>query len=166
MHPLTASFAARWDRQLRLSTPLICALILFLVFILPSAQGSVWLIKGALLVTLAGVWAWAPRRYEVGGDGLIIRRWIGSVRIPLSGLKSARFMSPGELRGATRTWAVGCCFGYYGRFLNGLESQRWYVTDRRSCVRLDCTAEVVVISPSNPAACLSALDRIVLGSKG
>jgi hypothetical protein len=166
MHPLTVSFAARWDNQLRLSTLVICALVLSLVFILPSAQGWVWLIKIALLVTVAGVWAWAPRLYRVEGDELIVRRLIGSVRIPLAGLRAARLMSPDELRGATRTWAVGCCFGYFGRFLNGVESQSWYVTDRKSCVRLDCAVGVVVISPSNPRACLSALDRFETYPKG
>jgi Bacterial PH domain len=166
MHPLTTSFAARWDKQLRLSTPLICALVLSLVFILPSTRGWVWLIKVALLVTVIGVWAWAPRRYKVEGDELIIRRLIGSVRIPLSGLRNARLMSPDELLGATRSWAVGCCFGYFGRFLNGFESQSWYVTDRRSCVRLDCAVGVVIISPSNPAACLSALDCFAIRSGG
>src|ERR1039458_3819326 len=111
MHPLTVSFAARWDRQLKVSTPLICALVLALVFILPSGRGWVWLIKVALLVTVVGVWAWAPRLYRVEGDELIIRRLIGDVRIPLSGLRDARIMSPDEFRGAARTWAVGCCFG-------------------------------------------------------
>lgn len=106
MHPLMVSFPARWDRQLRLSTPLSCALVLALVLFWPSGRGWVWLINIALLVTVAGIWAWAPRLYKVEGDELIIRRLIGSVRIPLSGLRIARLMSPDELRGATRTWAV------------------------------------------------------------
>jgi|ERR1039458_451235 hypothetical protein len=157
MLPASASFAAPWDRQLRISTPLICALIIALVVIVPSPSVALWFVKGAMLVLLFGIFAWAPRAYRIEGNELVVRRWIGSPRIPLSDPSRARLMPPGEVRGATRIWAVGCCFGYYGRFLNGFEHQTWYVTDRQSCVRLDCSAGIVVVSPSSPADFLSAL---------
>jgi hypothetical protein len=156
MHPETVTFAARWDNRLRISTPLISALVVSVVLILPG-QPWTWLAKGVLVVMLAGIWAWAPKSYRVEQDDLIVKRLAGEVRIPLAGLRNARIMRPDETRGAVRIWAVGGCFGYFGRFLNGLETQTWYVTDTRKCVRLDCVPDTVVISPSDPPAFLSAL---------
>ncbi len=61
------------------------------------------------------------------------------------------------MQGTARVWAVGGLFGYFGQFLNGTESQDWYVTDLQRCVRLECAAGVVVVSPSDPAAFLAAV---------
>lgn len=160
MPPDSASFAALWDKRLRVCTPLICAVIVFVVLSLPWGPVWLWLIKGPLLVMIAGIWAWAPRAYRVEGDYLIIRRLIGDVRIPLQGLRQARLMSPEELRGTVQIWAVGCFFGYFGKFLTGVESQIWYVTDTQRCVRLDCPPHIVVISPSDPVAFMSALPSL------
>jgi len=157
MLPVPTSFAARWDSQLRVCTLLICTLVIGLALAVPPRITGLWFIRGGLLIMLVGVWAWAPRAYRIDGNELIVRRWIGSIRISLLPLKDARLMPPEELRGAARIWAVGCCFGYYGRFLNGLDPQTWYVTDRQSCVRLDCAGGVVVVSPSRPADFLLAL---------
>jgi|ERR1039457_6011246 hypothetical protein len=164
MFPAPTSFAARWDTHLRIFTPLICSFIAGLVVFVPSPIIALWFIKGALLALVLGVWAWGPRAYQIQGNELLVRRWVGSIRIPLSGLSEARRIPPEELRGAIRTWAVGFCFGYYGRFLNGFERQTWYVTDRQSCVRLVCSAGVVVISPSAPADFVSALPVVATRS--
>jgi len=155
MHPV--SFAAPWDKSLKTSTSLVSALFLALMFLLPSATGWQWLVKGGMLLLLAGLAAWAPRSFVIDGDRLIVRRFIGRVCISLAGLNDAQLLELGALRGVVRVWGVGGFFGYYGRFLNGFESQTWYVTDRQSCIRLDCAAGIVVISPSDPAACLEAL---------
>jgi hypothetical protein len=88
-------------------------------------QSWVWLVKSVFPFLLAGIWMWAPRTYRIEGDALIVQRRVGGVRIPLRGLHHVRLMNPDELRGAIRIWAVGACFGYFGRFLNGVESQTW-----------------------------------------
>ena len=158
------AFSARWDKTLRISTLLIGALILSLMVFLPSATWWQWAIKLGVPLLIVGAAAWAPRSFRIESDALIVSRFIGSVRIPLAGLRKARLMDPAELRGAVRIWAVGGFCGYYGKFLSGFESQTWYVTDRQSCVRLDCDAGIVVISPSDPEACLAALARLRAGS--
>ncbi|MEO8369941.1 MAG: PH domain-containing protein [Candidatus Solibacter sp.] len=155
MHPV--SFAAPWDKSLKVSTSLVGALLFSLMFLMPSATTWQWLVKFGLLLLVAGTAAWAPRSYAIDGEQLIVRRFIGSVRISLAGLKSAQLLERSALGDVVRVWAVGGFFGCYGRFLNGLESQTWYVTDRQSCIRLECAAGVVVISPADPAACLAAI---------
>lgn len=157
MHPESMTFAAPWDNRLRIYTPLICAVLVSIALILPARHPWLWLAKGSLLMTIFGIWAWAPRAYRVERDHLIIKRLIGDVQIPLMSLRQARIMNPDETRGAARIWGVGCCFGYFGRFLNGAETQIWYVTDTHRCIRLDCLPHPVVISPSDPAALISAL---------
>ena len=157
MHPESMTFAAPWDHRLRVYTPLICAVFLSIALILPATTPWLWLIKGILLMTIFSIWAWAPRAYRVERDHLIIKRLIGDVQIPLITLRQARLMKLEETRGAVRVWAVGCCFGYFGRFLNGVETQIWYVTDTQKCIRLDCIPHPVVISPSDPEALISAL---------
>jgi hypothetical protein len=157
MNPI--SFAAPWDKQLKVSSSLVGVLLLTLMILLPSATSWELAIRGGIPLLVAGLAAWSPREYMIDGDALIIKRWIGSVRIPLVGLTKARLMEPAELRGAVRTWAVGGFCGYYGSFLCGFEAQTWYVTDRQRCLRLDCDAGVVVISPSDPASCLAALEQ-------
>jgi hypothetical protein len=131
-----------------------------LVLVVPAGKTATLFVKSGLLVTLVGIWAWAPRAYQLEDRELIVRRWVRAVRIPLSNLNEARLMTAEELRGVTRIWAVGSCFGYYGKFLNGFEHQTWYVTDRQSCVRLECSTGIVVISPSTPADFLSALPAV------
>lgn len=135
-----------------------------LVVFVPSPSTVLWFVKGAMLVLLLGIFAWAPRAYQMEGNELVVRRWIGSARIQLSDACRARLVPPGEVCGTTRIWAVGCCFGYYGKFLNGFEAQTWYVTDRRSLVRLDCSAGIVVVSPSSPGDFLSALPAFSMRS--
>jgi hypothetical protein len=153
----TVKFAASWDLRLRLCTPLIAALIIVLAVFLPVKTPWLRVVEAMLPIGLLGLWAWAPRAYRVDRGNLIVERPVGDLLISLADLRSARLMRPGETGGAMRIWAVGGCFGYYGRFLNGIETQTWYVTDTEKCVRLECVAEVFVVSPSDPAAFLSAL---------
>jgi len=130
---------------------------------LPTGRAWLWLLKGVLLIMLFAIWAWAPRAYRVEREHLIIKRLIGDVRILLRDLRQARLMTPEETRGVARIWGVGCCFGYFGRFLNGVETQIWYVTDTQKCVRLDCPPGIVVISPSDTAAFMSMLPPLPQG---
>lgn len=157
MHPETVSFAAPWDDRLRLCTPLTAAVLVSAALFLPAGQPWSWLVKGVLIMLVVGLWAWAPRAYRLESGHLVVERLIGDVRIPLINVRHARIMHPDETRRAVRVCAVGGCFGYFGRFLNGMETQTWYVTDTHKCVRLDLASLPVVISPSDPAAFLSAL---------
>ncbi|MEO8591920.1 MAG: PH domain-containing protein [Candidatus Solibacter sp.] len=165
MHAETITFAAPWDNPLRVFTPLICALVLALALFMPATIPLQWVVKGILLMTLLGIWAWAPRAYRMERNHLIVQRLIGDVRIPFTTLRRVRIMSPDETRGAVRIWAVGSCFGYFGRFLNGTETQTWYVTDTEKCIRLECSPHPIVISPADPEALISALPLSLQRSK-
>ena len=102
MLPVPTSFAARWDSQLRAYTLLICTLVIGLALAVPPRTTSFWFLKGGLLIMLVGVWAWAPRAYRIDGNDLIVRRWVGCIRISLLALKDARLMPPGRYGGPWR----------------------------------------------------------------
>jgi hypothetical protein len=152
------SFAAPWDQRLRVGTPLIAAVMLGAALLVQPVQPWMWGIRCAIVLAIFCAWAWAPRAFRLEGGDLVVARGIGGIRIPLSGLTAARRMRPDELRGAARVCASGGFFGYYGRFLASIESQRWFVTDREKAVRLDLPGGVVVVSPSDPDAFLARLN--------
>lgn len=157
MHPMSNVFAAPWDMRLRIWTPLVCTVFVLVVLIAPWRPAFLLAIKGIPVLVTVAVLAYAPKGYRLDHDYLIVKRLIGDLRISLVGLSRARRIMPDELRGAVRNWAVGCFFGYFGRFLVGVENQTWYVTDTQKCVRLDCPAGVFVVSPHDPEAFLSVL---------
>ncbi len=76
MVSVPASFAAPWDRQLRIATPLVCALILALVVIVPSPNAAFGR-QRRILILLFDIFAWALRAYRIEGNELVGRRWIG-----------------------------------------------------------------------------------------
>jgi hypothetical protein len=157
MHPPANSFAAPWDRRLRISTALIGALLGAIVLIMPWQPALLPAAKAVVILIPIGLWEWSPKGYRLTNDALVVHRAVGDRRIPLAGLKQARRLAPEELNGAVRVWAVGGFCGYFGSFMNGIETQTWYVTDVAKCVRLDVPAGIFVVSPHDPDAFLAAL---------
>jgi len=157
-------FSAPWDSLLKLLTPLVC-LLPAAIAVLPPYEPLWTLLLKLMLVNLGPLcWLFSPRGYSVARGALLIHRPIGTIRIPLTGHEDARLVPASELKGALRTFGVGGCFGYYGRFqLNG-EAQRWYLTDRARAVRLATAAGVLLVSPADPAAFLKALHASGPGS--
>ncbi len=158
------SFAAPWDRRLQIATATVCLLPLCLAVVMPPTPAWMWAIKAAMLLAVLSTWTWAPQGYRVEPNCVVVRRPVGELRIPLATTCHARLVAADELRGTIRIWGVGGLFGYFGRFLNGTESQRWYVTDLSRCVRLECAGKVIILSPSDPAAFLAALRNTLTSS--
>jgi hypothetical protein len=111
---------------------------------------------GALLLIIN--YAWSPGCYTVSGRFIIINRLIGTVRVPLEGIREARRATPDDLRGCVRLAGSGGLFGYYGLFRTAtLGKCSWYVTNRRNSVVVITAARTIVVSPDELDRFLSAV---------
>ncbi len=136
-------FAASYDRTTRIVSAAACAVLL--------------LVALAVFVTFLA-YAWSPRRYAVSEGAIVVRRLVGSVRIPLSGIREARRAIPDDLRGCIRLWGSGGMFGYYGLFRTShLGNCTWYVTDRRNIVVVRTDAKTALFSPDDVEGFLTAI---------
>jgi len=162
-------FAAPWDQKLTALTLLFSAITLgatgLLVWIgltrVPPTAVRAFLVANALvpLGVFAAAALMAPRGYQVGTDGLRVRRPVLPVTIPAASIRQVERIAPDLVAGALRTLGTGGFFGYYGRFRSrGLGDFRMYATrsDGYVLVRAD---RLYVLTPESPDAFVDALDR-------
>ena len=111
---------------------------------------------GALVIALA--YAYSPRSYAIRDRSIVVRRLIGSVRIPLDGLRQARAATADDLQGCIRLWGSGGLFGYYGLFRTSkLGKSTWYVTGRSNAVVIVTETKTAVFSPDDVEGFLAAV---------
>ncbi len=143
---------APWSQGLVLASLLCMGACLWPAFELFKQGGGSSLLVGSLLVALTIVCAlFAIRGYTITADAILIHRLFWATRLPLAGLKSARF----EIA-ATR-WGIRAgnggffsCTGFrYNRLLG---FHRVFVTDGARTVVLRYANRTVVISPADPEA--------------
>lgn len=147
------SYEAPW------SMSLIVISSLATVLCAGMAIGFIWSGVRALpwfaLLPIAIIAATAPfaiRGYAVTADALLIRRLLWTTRLPLDGLRSAKF-EPDATRRSIRTLGNGGLFSFTGAFSNEtLGAYRAYATDLRRTVVLRFPSRTVVVSPSAPEA--------------
>jgi hypothetical protein len=138
----------------KIATPLVCAMILG-IGLIPHVPAFAWGI-GALIIVLS--WAWAPRGYAIGDGWVTVQRPVGSVRIPLAGIREARPAASADLGGCIRLMGSGGVFGYYGLFRTSkLGNCRWFVTDKSKAVVVFTSARTLVLSPADTEGFLRAL---------
>ena len=107
----------------------------------------------ALLFTVRG--------YSVTADALLVHRLFWKHRVPLAGLQSAQF-DPKAMSRSVRLFGNGGAFSFSGWFRSKrLGNYRAFVTDPRRAVVLRFPNRTIVISPSNPAQFVSALQPFV-----
>jgi hypothetical protein len=143
---------ASWSQGLVLWSLLLTGLFLWLAFVSFKHGGSSSLLKGSLLVALPlGCALFAIRGYTVTADAILIHRLFWATRLPLAGLKSARF----EM-GATQ-WSIRVgnggffsCTGF--RYNRSLGFHRVFATDGMRTVVLRYLHRTVVVSPADPEA--------------
>ena len=123
---LNTSFSAPYDK----TTKFISAAVFVLLLLLTVAIPGVFVACFAALL-LAGAYAWSPRSYTISEGSIIVKRLIGSARIPVSGIREARIATPDDFRGCIRLFGNGGLFGYYRQFRTAkLGICTWYVTSR------------------------------------
>lgn len=147
-------FSASYDRTTKIVSTLISVLLLGSAAAMVRITPFGWI--GPLIVL--ATYAYSPLGYAISDEDLIIRRWVGNLRIPLEIIREVRPAAPGELSRAIRLWGSGALFGYYGLFRSsGLGNAWWYVTNRANCVVVVTAGKTFVISPDDVDGLVSSL---------
>ncbi len=146
------TFTARYDNTARAVSVAITVVLGVIVVMTHSPVFAI-----PLLLVIAVSYILSPQGYAVADGFLVIRRLVGSIRIPLSEIREVRAVERLDLHGSIRLWGSGGLFGYYGLYRTpGLGMCKWYVTDRSRPVIV--TAEkIFVLSPIDTAAFIAAL---------
>jgi hypothetical protein len=98
----------------------------------------------------------------VSGPSILIRRLIGTVRVPLGGIRELRTATAADFRRSIRLWGSGGFFGYYGWFRTAkLGKCRWYVTNRRDSVIVVTDEGTIILSPSDVGGFLASVRSVV-----
>jgi hypothetical protein len=107
---------------------------------------------------LIGAYAWSPRGYAVSEGTITVNRLIGSVRVPLDGVREVRAATKDDFRGCIRLFGNGGLFGYYGLFRTSkLGKSTWYVTDRGKAVVVVTGAKTALFSPDDVEGFITAI---------
>jgi hypothetical protein len=150
----STSFSASYDKTTKAVSAGVFVFLLLLTLLIPGA-GAIRCL-GALL--LAGAYAWSPRSYTISEGSIIVKRLIGSARIPVSGIREARIATPDDFRGCIRLFGNGGLFGYYGQFRTAkLGICTWYVTNQSHAVVVVTRAGTSVFSPDDVDGFLAAI---------
>jgi hypothetical protein len=150
--------APRFDAPFATETKVLSTVLPAILLVAVAAATRNVTIIAIYIVGLFVIYAFSPRAYTVDGRTIIVHRLLGSVRIPLNGLRDVRAAGGDDLRGCIRLWANGGLFGYYGIFrTKGLGISRWYVTNRRHAVVVITEAKKYVLSPGDVEGFLAAV---------
>ena len=147
------SFTASLDRTTKIISAVVFVVLGFAAL---AAQSVAVAVLAAAVIALS--YAYSPRGYEITERSIIVRRLIGTVRIPLDDIRELRAATRDDFRGCIRLWGNGGFFGYYGLFRTAkLGKCTWYVTNRAHAVVLITAAKTVVLSPDDVQGFLAAI---------
>ncbi len=148
-----AIFSTSYDRTTKIVTTVACAMLLLIVATIQSAVVAI-----LVICVVASALAWSPRSYTVSERSIEVHRLIGTVRIPLDGIREVRTAGADDLRNAIRIFASGGLFGYYGLFQTPkLGRCWWYVTNRRNAVCIITREKTTLLSPDDVDGFLAAV---------
>ncbi|RLF18596.1 MAG: hypothetical protein DRZ82_07960 [Thermoprotei archaeon] len=126
-------------------------LISLVIFLLIS------LTIGILVIT----YLLSPREYQLTRDAIIVKKTIGTIRIPYKAIKSIEIIRklPGK---GIRLWASGGLYGFFGLFyFKDYGKVRVYVTNRHKVVLIRMKDDVpYMISPKDPKEFLEKLGEV------
>src|ERR1035438_6095920 len=153
----STSFSASYDKNTKLISAGTYVLMLLLAIVIPGV------FMGCLAaVLLVATYAWSPRSYAISERSIFVKRLIGSVRIPLIGIREARIATPDDFRDCIRLLGNGGLFGYYGQFRTArLGECKWYVTNQSNAVVVITRAGTTVFSPDDADGFLAAIQTSV-----
>jgi hypothetical protein len=153
-----AVFSAPYDRKAKIITAVVCvSLVLGVCAELWLSPGLGW-IAGLSLLVIAIAFVYSPRGYTVTDRAVVVRRAIGSVRVPLEYVQALRAATGDDLKGSVRLWGSGGLFGYYGLFRTGkLGRSTWFVRDRSRAVVLVTATKTALFGPGDVAEFLAAV---------
>jgi len=103
-------------------------------------------------------YAFSPRGYVVSEGSIGVQRLIGTVRVPLQGIRELRRTGAKDFEGCIRLWGSGGLFGYYGLFrTTALGKCTWYVTNRTNAVAAIGEVKTALFSPDDVDGFLSTI---------
>ena len=146
-------FDAPQDRFVQTVTVLVIITFVVLFLIFASVGNNMGLGATTVigLLVLGTSYLFAPHGYAVDESEILIRRKVGTVRIPIAEVRSLRHDPSACSLWGVRTFGVSGLFGYFGRFYsNDLGHHIRYATDRDKSIVME-TDKTVVISPDDPA---------------
>lgn len=146
-------FSASYDSTTKVISLVVCAMLVVVVIATKSVVAAG---LGTLLMAVS--YAYSPRSYALYERSIIVNRLIGSVRLPIDGIRELRSATADDLRGCIRLFGNGGLFGYYGLFRTSkLGKSTWYVTNRSHAVVVITDAKTSVISPDNVDGLITAV---------
>ncbi len=151
--------AAPLDRPTKFITAaFLAAFVGFALSVAGAGAGAAGVALGVVVPLAIALLAYgfAPESYEVSAEGTlrVRRHWFGGRGFRIA---SAQTTSAVFGLGGIRLAGSGGAFGWYGLFWRqGTGRYRAYVTDRSRLVACDGPDGLIVVSPADPAAFLSA----------
>jgi hypothetical protein len=150
------SFSVSFDSTTKFISAVACVV---LIGIAVATRNVVVGCCSALVITLC--YAYSPRGYIISEGSVLVRRLMGSVRIPLDGIRDVRAAGPEDLRGCIRVFGNGGLFGYYGLYRTSrLGICNWYVTNRSNAVVLITGTKTAVFSPDDVNGFVMAIQSV------
>jgi hypothetical protein len=151
------SFATSYDWPAKIISA--AGIAVFVIVFLITRNALVGIV-GLCAILLA--YAYSPQSYVVSGPAILIKRLIGTVRVPLDGIRELRAGTAADFRRCIRLWGSGGLFGYYGWFRTArLGKSRWFMTNRSNSVILVTGEGTIVLSPSDVAGFLASVRSVV-----
>lgn len=147
------SFSASYD----LTTKIMSAAV-FVIFVAAAATTRSAIAAGLGVAVVILSYAYSPRGYAILERSIAVQRLIGSVRIPLDGIREVRAAAADDFRGCIRLWGSGGMFGYYGLFRTSkLGKSTWYVTNRSHAVVVISDSKTALFSPDDRDGFIAAI---------
>jgi hypothetical protein len=151
------SFASSYDLPSKIISA--SAIAVFAIAFIVTRNALVGVFELCVIVL---AYLYSPQSYAVSGPTILIKRLIGTVRVPLEGIRDLRAGTPEDFRKCIRLWASGGLFGYYGSFKTArLGKCRWYVTNRSQSVIIVTNERTVVLSPNDVPGFLASVQSVV-----
>jgi len=152
-HLTKQTFAASYDLTAKIISA--CVVVLLLVIVIATGNALIGVLE---LCILALLYLFSPQSYEVSDGTILIKRLIGTVRLPLDSVREIRTGSADDFYGCNRLWASGGLFGYFGLCrTKKLGRCKWYMTNRGNSVIVEGSGMTTVISPNEISDFLAAV---------
>lgn len=120
---------------------------------------SMTLVSVLFLLIIGGTYLFSITHYEVTDEALIIKRPISDIEIKRTNIENVKLLEKSELDWSIRTFGVGACFGYYGKFWNKkFGNMTWYTTKRGKSVLIELVGKKIIITPNNVEQMIEELE--------
>ena len=129
----------------------------------PTIQEPVLiLVSPLMLITVVAIlFLYSPISFLLTDSGLVIKRPVGSIKIPYSEIAEAHYSPEEWAWWRLRLWGSGGFLGFFGLFWNKKHGKhRVHITNRHHLVVIKaCGRQTVMVSPENPEEFVKRLNQ-------